>query len=205
MKERKHGFRIGVLLVLAGLLMAGSWLQPARVDAIFILDLEIAEVWDNGTVHFTVNNSLYDNIVEFAVGNNDAGNASINYGASSPPPSGWWGNIAWQQNNQWYVSGGGTGTRDLDWLEYVTDFDNYSFAFFYSSYSSGNYGTPLNTGLTNGFEGTTGGPCSPFAAFDTSSGTITGETTVIPIPGAVWLLGSGLIGFVAVRRKFRKS
>lgn len=28
--------------------------------------------------------------------------------------------------------------------------------------------------------------------------------TIIPIPGAVWLLGSGLIGIVGVRRKFKK-
>ncbi|HOD35359.1 MAG TPA: hypothetical protein PLR20_04580 [Syntrophales bacterium] len=30
------------------------------------------------------------------------------------------------------------------------------------------------------------------------------DTTVIPIPGAVWLLGSGLLGLVAVRRRFKK-
>ena len=29
-------------------------------------------------------------------------------------------------------------------------------------------------------------------------------TKVVPIPSAVWLLGSGLIGIVGVRRKFRK-
>jgi len=28
--------------------------------------------------------------------------------------------------------------------------------------------------------------------------------TVVPIPGAVWLLGSGLIGIVGIRRKFKK-
>jgi|LGVE01.1.fsa_nt_gb hypothetical protein len=31
------------------------------------------------------------------------------------------------------------------------------------------------------------------------------EITTVPIPGAVWLLGSGLIGLVAVRRRCRKS
>ncbi len=204
MKERKHSFRILVPLVLAGLLLAGSWLQPARVDAA-VACLEIAEIWDDGTVYFAVDNLCYDDISEFAIGNNGAAGTFIDYGASSPPPSGWWGNTAWQSEGQWYVSGGGIGTRDLNWLENVTDFDNYSSAFFYSSYSSGSYGTPLNTGLTNGFEGTTGGPCSPFAAFDTSAGTITGETTVIPIPAAVWLMGSGLIGLVAVRRRKGKE
>jgi hypothetical protein len=30
------------------------------------------------------------------------------------------------------------------------------------------------------------------------------QTNVVPIPGAVWLLGTGLIGLVAMRRKFNK-
>jgi len=33
---------------------------------------------------------------------------------------------------------------------------------------------------------------------------ISAVQTVVPIPGAVWLLGSGLIGIVGVRRKFKK-
>ena len=28
--------------------------------------------------------------------------------------------------------------------------------------------------------------------------------TVVPIPGAIWLLGSGLIGIIGIRRKFKK-
>jgi hypothetical protein len=28
---------------------------------------------------------------------------------------------------------------------------------------------------------------------------------VVPIPGAVWLLGSGLVGLVVIRRKFGKK
>lgn len=30
------------------------------------------------------------------------------------------------------------------------------------------------------------------------------KLTAVPIPGAVWLLGSGLVGIVGMRRKFRK-
>jgi hypothetical protein len=31
-----------------------------------------------------------------------------------------------------------------------------------------------------------------------------GDVAPVPIPGAIWLLGSGLIGFIGIRSKFRK-
>jgi hypothetical protein len=34
------------------------------------------------------------------------------------------------------------------------------------------------------------------------SSTLSGIGTIVPIPGAVWLLGSGLVGIVGIRRKF---
>jgi hypothetical protein len=40
---------------------------------------------------------------------------------------------------------------------------------------------------------------------ESSSGVFLTETSEVPIPGAVWLLGSGLIGLVAFRRKFKKG
>ncbi|MCD6376963.1 MAG: VPLPA-CTERM sorting domain-containing protein [Caldisericaceae bacterium] len=45
----------------------------------------------------------------------------------------------------------------------------------------------------------TGGSLDPIVSFKT------GEISVVPIPGALWLLGSGLIGMVGVRRKLGKS
>ncbi len=35
--------------------------------------------------------------------------------------------------------------------------------------------------------------------------TLTGITSVVPVPGAIWLLGSGLLGLVGLRKKFRKT
>jgi hypothetical protein len=32
-----------------------------------------------------------------------------------------------------------------------------------------------------------------------------GDVGPVPVPGAVWLLGSGLIGLLAMRKKFRKT
>jgi hypothetical protein len=50
-----------------------------------------------------------------------------------------------------------------------------------------------------------------FISMDTSSGSSGGRESwvdnfaLVPIPGAVWLLGSGLIGLFMLRRKFRKG
>ena len=41
-----------------------------------------------------------------------------------------------------------------------------------------------------------------YANFDASSLTITGyEAAVVPVPAAVWLFGSGLLGLVGVARR----
>ncbi|MBU0768049.1 MAG: VPLPA-CTERM sorting domain-containing protein, partial [Proteobacteria bacterium] len=36
------------------------------------------------------------------------------------------------------------------------------------------------------------------------SSTLSGNFNIVPIPGAIWLLGSGIIGMVGIRRKFKK-
>jgi hypothetical protein len=49
------------------------------------------------------------------------------------------------------------------------------------------------------------GPASPFLAFGYDGSVVfdSGETTVVPAPGTVWLLGSGLIGLAGLRRRGR--
>ena len=47
----------------------------------------------------------------------------------------------------------------------------------------------------------------PDGQLDLHGGTITSATidiSAVPIPGEVWLLGSGLIGLVGIRRRFQK-
>jgi hypothetical protein len=44
----------------------------------------------------------------------------------------------------------------------------------------------------------------PFDGNDLTVYRIFGEGNQIPIPGAVWLLGSGLIGLIGLRKKFKK-
>ena len=60
------------------------------------------------------------------------------------------------------------------------------------------------------YQNALGGPPTPFdslgiASMSSGFPPSTGSIIATPIPGAVWLLGSGFIGLVAVRRRFTKS
>jgi len=60
---------------------------------------------------------------------------------------------------------------------------------------SGNFNISFNAPFT--------GQGEAFSSDMVLSGDIT--NTPVPIPGAVWLLGSGMLGLVGVRRRFKKS
>ncbi len=181
------------------------WTAPA-MSATVASDLTITEEWGHGGfngAYFTVNTTL-NNIEAFAVGNDQATDAFIDssdwYGTTSPPPAGWVGTIAYKGEGNWYYSvweGGGFSSIALTWLDGAAEFDSYASAFLF-------YGSSENTlsaGFTDGFCGSTEFPMSPFAAHTTIGTTITGETSAVPIPGAVWLLGSGIMGMMAIRRR----
>jgi hypothetical protein len=145
---------------------------------------------------FTVTNDGYEDIVEFAIGNPE-------------------GEIAWTDNSfngvmaykdeDGHWTGGGDD-RDLDWMDNATNFAGYDRAFLFTTWVEGEEGGfftgYLELGTTYGYFGTTAGPCSPVAAYSESEGTINGgEAQPVPIPGALWLLGSGLIGLAGFRRR----
>ena len=71
----------------------------------------------------------------------------------------------------------------------------------------GGFRTFLGEGLANDVELFGGATVDSEVIAYTFSGTIgTGSTSgaeLVPIPGALWLLGSGLVGLVAIRRKLR--
>jgi hypothetical protein len=65
-------------------------------------------------------------------------------------------------------------------------------------YNKGTPMGPFTLSGTNPNTGLTGSAPTVFAALNSAS------VTVTPIPAAVWLLGSGLVGLVAIRRKRTK-
>jgi hypothetical protein len=102
--------------------------------------------------------------------------------------------------------------RDLDWMEVPgSGFADYNKAFLFTSWQknydgvsgSGSFTGNLEVGFTDGYSGTTvSGPASPVAAYSPSEGMISGgEAQVVPIPGAIWLLASGLFGVAGFRRR----
>ena len=197
MQQRKVYFYFLLIVVFS---VSIAWLFPLNARAMMVQpSLEITESWDNGTASFTISTDCTD-IVEFAIGNNTAATAWIDNGASTAPPYGWSGSIATKIGAAWYA-GTSTADRELSWMSSAVDFEGYDIAFLYHTWQGAEYGTALNIGFTNGFLGTGQAPQSPFAAYSSGFGTISGETTAVPVPAAILLLGSGLIGLVGLRKR----
>ena len=159
-------------------------------------------------VEFTVNND-YTNIIEFVVGNNDAQDAysleDVNLCC---------GYIVKNIGGNWVASyyRDGDVIRDVSWMNDLTEFDNYQYAFLFTSWyedtdENGHpiegWGKYLESGETSGYMGFTEVMHSPFAAYIEGGTIIVGETThsAVPIPGAIWLLASGCLGLIAIKKK----
>jgi hypothetical protein len=96
---------------------------------------------------------------------------------------------------------------------YHTDDDNYDVVDGYPRLifnSSGNFvGIDFHAGLNDGsaFDSYTSTFAINDAAFNEADGTWTASTfsmTPVPVPAAVWLFGSGLLGLVGVARHKKK-
>ncbi len=171
-------------------------------------DMTVIEQWDStyNYVDFTVGISPGTlSVAAFAVGSNDLiREAYINEDYTDL--AGWTGTIGDYVNSNWseylgrrqYGALPSLGGQTID-LSFLSDADHSHAFIYYQTDTAG--GVMLTDGLWSGFEGMVQTPGSAFVAFDARGNIIaTGETSSVPLPGAVWLLSSGVIGLLVMRR-----
>lgn len=178
------------------------FLVPASVFAVAAPALEITESFDgNAIIEYTVN-TQYDDIIGFAVGNNN-----YLYLWAQTSISGWKATVAVDNPNKggWVIPVYSPGTPP------VVKYNSIPGGFNLGSLSANGYGkaflfykdagSALPSGLSTGFFGLAYDPDSSFVAFRANGEVITGETNLVPVPSAAILLFSGLIGLIGVRRR----
>jgi len=209
------GNRWRLLILVLLVTVCGLFFGPAPLEAANTYIEVTEEVYQEGfeeRVKFAVNTD-FDNIVAFAVSHPAAlfGNAGVDDGLVPPefaePPEDWYGTtIEWDDSNSiWkeYVT-----DREINWLEEsVLPTDEGAFLFTcYDGSPDDSYGDALfSPATTGGFYGITAFACSEFAAYDNKlDETLSGETSVVPLPSTLMLFGSGCIGLMGLRKKLKR-
>lgn len=162
---------------------------------------------ENVELFFSVDNT-YSDIREFAVGNNGAFAAGYRDDlALNPTAHLIEAYVVHKVDGSWrtYDENSSDGWRQLTWMNQASNFDGFSTAFLYTSMCGdcSEFTGFLEMGTTDGYAGDALDPQSPFAAYSESNGVnnpIIG-TTVVPVPAATWLFGSGLLGLVGIARR----
>lgn len=209
----------GLGLLVTTLLLSGS------ANAVTIVpNLLVNEVYDSttGTGYFNVSNSvLSGGMYAFAVAND-----GVTSSYSTRPN--WYTTIV--QKTDWDSSGWqavtGPGSMPVGWTFPVVGSNSWDSYFGASTNQAVFYVTGVSFGLSSGatvyaddnlapgassineFQFSTMQLASPFVAW-TQDGSVLaqGDTleTVVPVPAAVWLLGSGLLGLIGVARRNVKA
>ncbi len=158
-----------------------------------------------GEGEFTVTNDSTDGLYAFFVGNDTASGAD----KSDPTLASWLPTVV--SRTQWENGTIGFPTFESVWTPPDTTTISWDATFGAGTnqalgYWSDGFGevpqAPIAAGTTQGgFIFYAGIPNSPFIAFGTNGVIGQGNTNVVPVPAAIWLFGSGLIGLVGLARR----
>ncbi len=199
------------ILFSASLLLAVSSAQATIIDENWVT---FDDASGTGVAEFAVTNDTATDIFAFIVANDN------NPSSSSSDDGAWTSSIvdrfSWS-GTSFIVYNGGSGDTGVDFIETSSlgTFDElfgtaqqaiiYSF-FNYNGNAPGLNAQALLAGTTQaGFFFSTEQLASPFVTIGQNGAIIdTGETihsSVVPVPAAVWLFGSGLIGLAGIARR----
>lgn len=119
---------------------------------------------------FSIDNT-YEDILEFAIGNNGAYQAGYRDDLALYPTANLAnGFVAYRDEGVWRVNDNDDGPRELTWMNQASNFDGFTKAFLYTSLCEGCSGAALETGTTDGYAGEADESQSPFAAYSEENG-----------------------------------
>lgn len=186
-------------LAIASTMAAAS---SANAVAIFIDPVTITETY-NELTHvgsYSVTNQSDDEIFAFALGNNVATDASTtyrNHWSAITLTEADWNKGVFLGGNYINLEGGiGFNTSEVP---FQNVFAGYSKVNVYSMIDDTNILPGETTGYEFFYNATL--PASPFLVMFNSGGVRSGQATVVPLPNALMLFATGLLGFIGFKRK----
>jgi|GEM_PF-7115499 len=186
-------------LAIASTIVAAS---SANAVAVFVPPVSITETYNEltQTGSYSVTNISSDEIFAFALGNNvalDATTTYRNHWAARTLTEAEWNQGVYLGGNYTNFEGGiGFNTSEVP---FQNVFAGYSKVNVYSMIDDTNIQPGETTGYEFFYNATQ--PASPFLVLFNSGGVSTGQATVVPLPNALMLFATGLLGFIGFKRR----
>jgi len=184
------------------LAIASTIVAASSANAVAFNPIAITETY-NELTHigsYSVTNHSGDEVFAFALGNNVATDASTtyrNHWSAITLTEAEWNKGVYLGGNYINLEGGiGFNTSEVP---FQNAFPGYTKANVYSMIDDTNILPGETTGYEFFYNATL--PASPFLVMFNSGGVSAGQATVVPLPNALVLFATGLMGFIGYKRK----